>query len=76
MGRKIAHYIPEDAKAVNRANNHGVPVMIEAPSAKVVQEPDPTSPDRRRPPQGVTYCSSSGPWISPTRSIALGRTRR
>jgi pilus assembly protein CpaE len=35
MGRKIAHYIPEDAKAINRANNHGVPVIIEAPSARV-----------------------------------------
>ncbi len=35
LGRKIAHYIPEDAKAVNRANNHGVPVVVEAPTAKV-----------------------------------------
>ena len=35
LGRKIAHYLPEDAKAVNRANNHGVPVVIEAPSARV-----------------------------------------
>jgi pilus assembly protein CpaE len=35
VGRKIAHSIPEDVKAINRANNHGVPVVIEAPSAKV-----------------------------------------
>jgi pilus assembly protein CpaE len=35
MGRKIAHYLPEDAKAVNRANNHGIPVIIEAPSSRV-----------------------------------------
>jgi pilus assembly protein CpaE len=35
LGRKIAHYIPDDPKAVNRANNHGVPLVIEAPSAKV-----------------------------------------
>ncbi|WP_422931155.1 AAA family ATPase [Singulisphaera sp. PoT] len=35
LGRKIAHFIPEDAKAINRANNHGVPVVIEAASAKV-----------------------------------------
>ena len=35
MGRTIAHYLPEDAKAINRANNHGVPVIIEAPHAKV-----------------------------------------
>ena len=35
VGRKIAHCIPEDVKAINRANNHGVPVVIEAPSARV-----------------------------------------
>jgi pilus assembly protein CpaE len=35
LGRKIAHYIPEDAKAVNRANNHGIPVVIESPAARV-----------------------------------------
>jgi len=35
MGRKIAHYIPDDPKPVNRANNHGVPVIIEAPSSRV-----------------------------------------
>ena len=35
LGKKIAHYIPEDPKSVNRANNHGVPVVIEAPSARV-----------------------------------------
>jgi pilus assembly protein CpaE len=34
LGRKIAHYLPEDAKAVNRANNHGVPIVIESPSSK------------------------------------------
>ena len=32
---KIGSYIPEDAKAVNRANNQGVPVVLVAPSAKV-----------------------------------------
>ncbi len=35
LGRKISHYIPEDSKSINRANNHGVPVVIEAPTAKV-----------------------------------------
>ena len=34
MGRKISHYLPEDAKVINRANNHGVPVAIEAPSSR------------------------------------------
>ncbi|MFO0841666.1 MAG: hypothetical protein U0797_04590 [Gemmataceae bacterium] len=35
LGRKIFHYIPDDPKAVNRANNNGVPVVLESPSAKV-----------------------------------------
>ena len=34
---EISHYVPEDAKAVNRANNHGVPLVIEAPSSKVAK---------------------------------------
>lgn len=35
VGRKISHCIPDEVKAINRANNHGVPVVIEAPSARV-----------------------------------------
>jgi pilus assembly protein CpaE len=35
LNLKIAHYIPEDARSVNRANNNGVPLILEAPSAKV-----------------------------------------
>jgi pilus assembly protein CpaE len=35
LGVKILHYIPDDPKAVNRANNSGVPIVLEAPSAKV-----------------------------------------
>jgi pilus assembly protein CpaE len=35
LGVKIAHFIPEDAKTVNRANNSGIPVVLESPSAKV-----------------------------------------
>src|SRR5205823_1273158 len=34
---KVAHYIPDDAKTVNRANNSGVPVVLESPSAKVAK---------------------------------------
>ena len=52
LGRKIAHYIPEDAKAVNRANNHGAPVVLEAPTAKVskamIQLAGTVNPPRRR----------------------------
>ena len=35
LGRKIHHYLPEDPKTINRANNHGVPAVVEAASAKV-----------------------------------------
>jgi pilus assembly protein CpaE len=37
LGVKIAHYVPEDAKTVNRANNNGVPVVLDSPSAKVAR---------------------------------------
>ena len=32
---KIFHVIPDDPKVVNRANNHGVPVVLDAPFARV-----------------------------------------
>ncbi len=35
LGVKIVHYIPEDPKTVNRANNNGTPVVQESPSARV-----------------------------------------
>jgi pilus assembly protein CpaE len=35
LGRKIPHYVPDDPRTVNRANNSGVPVVLESPSAKV-----------------------------------------
>jgi pilus assembly protein CpaE len=35
LGIKIAHYVPDDPKTINRANNHGIPALIDAPSAKV-----------------------------------------
>jgi pilus assembly protein CpaE len=31
---KIDHYLPEDAKYINRANNNGVPVVLETPSSR------------------------------------------
>jgi pilus assembly protein CpaE len=37
LGLKIFHFVPEDAKTVNRANNNGVPVVIESPSARVAK---------------------------------------
>ena len=35
LGMKISHFIPDDIKAVNRANNHGVPLVLDVPSAKI-----------------------------------------
>lgn len=35
LGMKVAHFIPEDAKTINRANNHGTPVILSEPKAKV-----------------------------------------
>jgi pilus assembly protein CpaE len=35
LGVKVSHFVPEDAASVNRANNNGVPVVLESPSAKV-----------------------------------------
>jgi pilus assembly protein CpaE len=35
LGLKIAHYIPDDPKTVNRANNNGVPLIVESPSARI-----------------------------------------
>lgn len=34
LNMKIAHVVPEDCKAVARANNNGVPVVIEAPNSR------------------------------------------
>lgn len=37
LGMKITYMIPEDAKAINRANNNGTPVVLDAPSSKVAR---------------------------------------
>ncbi len=37
LGVKIFHYVPDDPKTINRANNNGVPVVLESPSAKVAK---------------------------------------
>lgn len=34
LGGKIVHYVPDDIKTVNHANNHGVPAVLESPSSK------------------------------------------
>ena len=35
LGMRIFHYVPDDSKTINRANNIGVPAVLESPSAKV-----------------------------------------
>jgi pilus assembly protein CpaE len=35
LGLKIFHYIPEDAKTVNLANNNGIPAVLDSPKASV-----------------------------------------
>jgi pilus assembly protein CpaE len=35
LGMKVTYYIPDDPKTINRANNSGVPAVLESPSAKV-----------------------------------------
>ena len=37
LGVKIFHFVPEEAKTVNRANNNGVPVVLESPTAWVLR---------------------------------------
>jgi len=35
LGMKIHHYVPDDPRSIIRANNNGVPVVLESPSSKV-----------------------------------------
>jgi pilus assembly protein CpaE len=37
LGLKIFHYVPDDPKSINRANNNGVPVVTESPSTSVAK---------------------------------------
>ena len=53
LGLKISHYVPDDPKTVNRANNNGVPVVLESPSAKVSKSVTQAGHQRQRPAQEV-----------------------
>jgi pilus assembly protein CpaE len=37
LGLKVSHFIPEDARTINGANNTGVPAVLKTPSTKVAQ---------------------------------------
>lgn len=34
LGKKLSHYLPDDSRTVNHANNAGIPAVTEAPSSK------------------------------------------
>lgn len=34
LSGKIGHYVPDDIKTVNHANNHGIPAVLEAPGSR------------------------------------------
>jgi pilus assembly protein CpaE len=38
LGLKIAHYVPDEPKTINRANNTGTPAVLETPRARVSRE--------------------------------------
>lgn len=35
LGLKVHHFVPDDPRTINRANNSGIPAVLESPSAKV-----------------------------------------
>lgn len=37
LGVKIAKFVPDDPRTVNRANNSGIPVIVQSPSSKVAR---------------------------------------
>lgn len=37
LGRKILHYIPDEPKTINQANNSGVPLVLEFPRTRVAR---------------------------------------
>jgi pilus assembly protein CpaE len=38
LGRKIAHFVPDEPKTMNRANNTGTPAVLETPRARVSKD--------------------------------------
>ena len=52
LGVKIFHFVPDDPKTVNRANNNGVPDGPGSPLGQGLQEPGQAGRQRQRPPQG------------------------
>jgi len=37
LGEKLVHFVPDDPKTINGANNAGIPAVLKTPGAKVSQ---------------------------------------
>jgi pilus assembly protein CpaE len=37
LGEKLGHFIPDDPKTINGANNAGIPAVLQAPNSKIAQ---------------------------------------
>jgi pilus assembly protein CpaE len=60
LGCKVAHYIPDDPKTINGANNTGEPVVLRAPSSRVAQSIAAVAASLRTP--GNTAAPPAGAW--------------
>ena len=64
LGGKISHYIPDDPRTVNEANNIGIPVVTRAPKSRVakkIMELAKSVLDRRRP--DAAPQPANGKWL-------------
>ena len=65
LGGKISHYVPDDPRTVNEANNIGIPVVTRAPKSRVarkIMELAKSVLDRRRPDNGAVP-PANGKWL-------------
>ena len=63
LGLKIFHYVPDDPKSVNRANNNGVPVVTREPLGQGLQERHQAGDQRQRPAQEPVQPAMAQPAI-------------
>jgi pilus assembly protein CpaE len=66
LGGKISHYIPDDPRTVNEANNIGIPVVTRAPKSRVarkIMELAKSVLDRRRPDNNGAPQPANGKWL-------------
>jgi pilus assembly protein CpaE len=66
LGGKISHYIPDDPRTVNEANNIGIPVVTRAPKSRVarkIMELAKSVLERRRPDNHGATQPTNGKWL-------------